>query len=472
MLPALARILSGRRLVLPAMLAVQAIALVRNAIIARLLGPDQFGLAVTFLLAHQFLETATDTGLNKYLLQSKTGNKPSVQAVVQLLAATRGAVIAVLIVAIGFPLFKVLGVSSAIAPFLLLAAVSLSMGLLHYDNVRQQRNGVFLNDSLSSLAGEVMSLAACLVALQFTRSYIVVLYALAARSLTIALVSHLMSRRRYVLRYSRDLARAVLNFSWPLLLNGPLLFISSQSDRIFVGAVLGPHDLGLYSAALLLLYLPMGLLTRVLGTIFIPRLSKAYHAGDMTDVEKEFAGICLTVFLVAVTGFAALGPLVLVLVYGPAYAQGSLPVTLIGLTQAMRFLRTWPTGVALSIGRTGNLLLSTSVRLIALPLGLIGILLVEGFVGLAIGLLLGEAIALLVSVVALNMRRGGRATQDLREVGVAFAVAVGLPLAIWLIRPGIPLAIVIAGAFLVAAMGALGAIHRRLIPRDMKAFGW
>ena len=166
----LKHLFAGRRIVLPATMTVQAITLVRNTLLARLLGPEQFGLAVTFLLAQQFIEMSTDTGLNKFMLQNRLGNRPSIQAAIQALAAIRGVVIAILIVGVAWPVFTQLGLQHDAFPFLLLGGASLAMGFLHYDNARQQRNGVFANDSLSSIVGEVFSLVACLLLLRFTQS--------------------------------------------------------------------------------------------------------------------------------------------------------------------------------------------------------------------------------------------------------------------------------------------------------------
>jgi lipopolysaccharide exporter len=468
----LTRFFRGRRIVLPALLVSQILTLMRNTLVARLLGPEQFGIAVTFLLAQQFLEMAADTGLSKYLLQSRSGNRPSVQATVQMLSAIRGVVIAILIVAVAWPVFIALGLTANFLPFALLALASASTGFLHFDTARQQRREIYANDSLSTLAGDAIGLLACGVALLFMRDYVVVLIGIFARSIGTTAVSHLLADRRYVLRLSTPIAATVFAYSWPLMINGPLLFASSQADRIFVTAALGLRELGIYSATLLLVVLPMGLLQRVLGKIFIPRLSAAYHVGNMGDVEREFTGIALTAYLLAATGFAAIGPLALEVLYGNAYAQAALPVALIGLSQAMRFLRSWPMGLALSVGQTRNLLLSNFIRLLALPLGLAGVLLGDGIAGMVIGLLAGETLALLISLILLNRGRGLSLTHGLPALGVAIAVAIILPVAFWLVAPGHLLAPVIAVIVLAGALLAVRLIDPRLIPRDFKSFGW
>lgn len=462
----------GRRIVLPALIYVQGIALVRNTLMARLLGPEQFGLAVTFLLAQQFIEMSTDTGLNKFVLQNRFGNRPSIQATIQAIAATRGILIALLIIGVAWPVFGLLGLNHNLAPFATLACASLAMGFLHFDNARQQRNNVFVNDSMSSVVGETCGLLAGLATLFFTRTYIAVLVGIMVRSIAVSLMSHIMARRRYRLRYAPTWGKAVMVYSWPLLINGPLLFLSMQFDRIFVSVMLGLRELGIYSAALLLLMLPLGLLTRVLGTIFVPRLSAANHAGAITVVETEFTGVATTAAIVAACGFAAVGPSALRLLYGASYAQAVLPVALIGLTQAVRFLRTWPSSVAISVGRTGNVLLSTVVRLLALPIGLLGMLATGNITGLVTGLLVGETLALVTSLAMLNQGRRLPISHGMTVVGVMVAVAVSLPSAIWITSASILGAAIIALIALPIALLALYMIDRQLIPRNLSAFGW
>ena len=469
---AIGRFFAGRRIVLPALVISQALTLVRNTLVARLLGPEQFGIAVTFLLAQQFLEMAADTGLNKFLLQSQSGNRPAVQATVQILSAVRGILIAIAIIAIAWPVFAALGLTANFLPFALLSLASASTGFLHFDTARQQRREIYANDSLSTLAGDAMGLLACGVALLFTRDYVVVLIGILARAIGTTVMSHLLAERRYVLRLSRPVAATVFVYSWPLMINGPLLFASSQADRVFITATLGLRDLGIYSATLLLVVLPMGLLQRVMGRIFMPRLSAAYHVGDMGAVEREFTGVALAAYLLAAAGFAAIGPLALEVLYGSAYAQTALPVALIGLSQAMRFLRSWPMGLALAVGQTRNLLLSNVIRLLALPLGLVGVLLGDGIIGMVIGLLAGETLALLISLILLNRGRNLAATHGLPAFGVAMAVAIVLPVAFWLVAPGHLLAPVVALTVFAGAVFAVRMIDPHLIPRNFKSFGW
>ena len=52
----------------------QLLTLTRNVLIARLIGPDQFGIGLTFAVAVSFLEMATDVSWDKFVVQDRHGD--------------------------------------------------------------------------------------------------------------------------------------------------------------------------------------------------------------------------------------------------------------------------------------------------------------------------------------------------------------------------------------------------------------
>ena len=59
-----------------------------------------------------------------------------------------------------------------------------------------------------------------------------------------ALVSHLVAERPYRLVLDREIMAESLRFGWPLLVNGVLLFVVFNGDRVIVG-----HGLGMATLA-------------------------------------------------------------------------------------------------------------------------------------------------------------------------------------------------------------------------------
>ena len=55
----------------------QLCALARYTVLARLLGPEQLGLAAILILTAQFFESVTDSGSDRFLVQDRGGNDPA-----------------------------------------------------------------------------------------------------------------------------------------------------------------------------------------------------------------------------------------------------------------------------------------------------------------------------------------------------------------------------------------------------------
>lgn len=466
--------LTGPRVVLPASLTVQALGLARTIIVARLLGPEQFGLAVTFILIQQFLDASTDAGLNKYILQNRFGDRTRVQRMVQAMALSRGAISAALVLLVGYPLFVLFDGRSDPMPFLILALIPAAMGMLHADTWRMQRRGRFINDSASQITAELVCFAVTVILVMATHSYIAVLAGLAARAITVATMSHVMSRRRYSVGWSRALAPSIWRFSWPLLINGPLVFIGAQADRMFTAAILGARELGIYSAATMMLASPTLVLMRVLGSIFTPRLSKALRASPQAFRREEsvYTGFYFFTFLLIITGFAAVGPMLIIFLYGPAYAQSFLAISLIGCIMGVRFLRGWSGTLAIVAGATRNVLVSNILRFLSPALGLATVLLHGGMEGLLAGFLVGEVVTIALSILMLNRTQPEAAQHRTREFAIVLTAALVLPAAVYLLPTAMWCVAIAALAVLLISLLLLHLIDRRLLPRDLRALGW
>lgn len=68
--------------------AVQFLSLARNFCIARLVSPEDFGVAATFALTLSMLEAIGDLSFNKLLIQDPEGEDPTLQAVLQSLTSS------------------------------------------------------------------------------------------------------------------------------------------------------------------------------------------------------------------------------------------------------------------------------------------------------------------------------------------------------------------------------------------------
>jgi len=396
----------GAKFFFAASLVAQAAALVRYVILARMLGPMELGLAATLILTAQFFESLSDTGANRYVVQHARGDTPEVIGLVQLVLAGRGFLLAgalALTAGVVADLYK----APILAPSLI--ALGLAQVLLGFQNLdirRVQRRGDFRPEAVLTIVGEVSSAVAIGVAAWIVRDHTAVIYGLTARAIVMMSISHLLAERRYRWAFSRADTAAFSHFAWPLFLNGILLFLGSQGDRILVGASLGAAELGYYSAILLLVYYPTAALSRFVSSIHLPQVAQTRDDPEkFARTREQLGGRAVLLSTAMLLTFCITGPFFAPLLYGEAFAQ-PLPVFAgLALLQAIRLARCWPATLALGTGDSFTLLASNVVRVVAFPVAILAYAKWPSLYAIVGAFILGELLALATALI-FEWRRG------------------------------------------------------------------
>jgi O-antigen/teichoic acid export membrane protein len=389
----------GTRAYFAANLTAQASALARYIVLARILGPEQLGLAAMLILTSQFFESISDTGSDRFLVQDADGDSPRLQGLVQLVLAGRGLLIATALI-VSAPLLSGLYRAPTLETSLMWLALSPFIGgFVHLDLRRAQRTQDFRPESAAIIVAELVSLAGTATAAFITRDHTAVIYGLVLRSLALVVVSHITARRPYRWAYGRDEGVRFSMFAAPLFLNGLLLFLGSQGDRLMVGSGLGAAALGHYSAILLLIYYPTSALSKFVMGIHLPHLAARREEAAVFAAAREKLGGQTVLLAIGVTaGFLMVAPMFTPLFYGRQFAQPLQIFALLGVLQAARFLRLWPTTLAVGIGRSSIVMLNNVARMIALPTAFLANLYFHSLESIVGGFIVGEIVALLAAL--------------------------------------------------------------------------
>lgn len=448
-------------------LVAQVCALLRYTVLARLLGPEQLGLAVTLILTAQFFDSISDSGSDRFLIQDRDGDTPRVQRLVHLIAITRGIFIAFALSVFSGPLARFYHQPVLAGGFVALALSPLIAGFLHYDLRRMQRHKDFAREATVMLAGEIVGLIATVIAAIMTHNFTAAIWGMIARAIAMVLTSWFKAERRYEAGYSAEHARRLAAFTTPLLANGLLLFFAAQGDRLLIGNRLGVIELGHYSAVLLLIYYPSQVISRFIQAMHLPLVANARD--DVAERQRRIDDLAAQASILAVAqvvGFALVAPIVVPLLYGRAFQQPVFIIALIGILQASRFIRLWPTTEALAIGRTGIVLSNNIIRLIAFPLALLGLVWIGGLVGLTIGFTIGEVAAMVVAIILSNRALDVRWSADLSRV-FAFVLCCGsVAFSAWAASFSIPAAIIGVVVTLLVLIG-IALLERRMLRQAM-----
>jgi O-antigen/teichoic acid export membrane protein len=442
----------GAKAYFVANLTAQASALLRYILLARLLGPEQLGLAAMLILTAQFFESISDTGADRLLVQDADGDSPRLQGLVQMVLVGRGLGIALALVLSSSLLAYLYHAPTLRTSLMGLALAPLVGGLIHLDMRRVQRANDFRPESLGMIVSETISLVATTAAAVITRDHTAVIYGLVLRALALVVISHVVAKRPYRWAFGKAESLRFTAFAAPLFLNGLLLFLGSQGDRLLIGGGLGPAALGHYSAILLLIYYPSSTLAKFLGGLHLPSLARARDDAARYAFEaNRFGGRTILIGIVIMVGFAIVAPVFTPLFYGAKFAQPVQIFAFLGVLQTARFLRLWPTALAVSIGKSTIVMFNNIARMVAVPVALGANYVFHSLEAIVAGFIVGEIVALVVALWLLARAGTISLSQEMART-TAFLVAGGLTIAsAWAIHRHD----VVAAPFLIAAV-ALG----------------
>lgn len=440
----------GAKLYLFATVVAQMVALLRYVTLARLLGPEQLGLASTLTVTQAFFDLISDTGSDRFLIQDRDGDTPRAQRLVQLVYVCRGFLIAAGLALLSWPIAGFYN-SPELAPGLVVLGLTPAiLGFLHLDVRRTQRHQDFRGEAIMIICAESASLIATGTAAFLTHSYFAILFGLVSRACIMVMISHLRAKRPYGLAYAPELAKRLSKFAIPLMISGLFLFIGSQGDRVLVANRLGVAELGKYSAILLLIYYPSTVILRYMHVIYMPMVSAGRDDETRRDqVSDTLGGQTLLLALAMAVGFAIVAPPMVTLLYGAKFSQSATIVALIGILQTTRFLINWPTTVALSMGRSHTVMASNVIRILAYPGAFLGMATIGGLRGVLIGFIAGELVSIATAILLVNRDTEKRLSVGFDRFAAFIAAAiliVGMTVAIeWRSIPGVFILMIISG---------------------------
>ena len=341
---------------------------IRNIIVARLISTDDFGIASTFFISISLFEMISNLSVDRLLVQAEDGDGPEFQATAQAFQALRGAANSLLMFLLAWPFSRLFDIPQALWAFQCVALVPLIRGFVHLDPKRLHREMRFGRDVLSELLPQAVALALAWPLAKWFGNYAAVLWLLVAQAAAMVLVSHITAVRRYAWAWNRALFTRMARFGWPLLLNGLLMFLIWQGDRILVGSAYDMTQLALYSVAMTVTSPPTELLTKASSFVFLPPLARAQT--NIGRFAELYAMVVQALNLGGIT-FAALfiilGPGIVELLYGSRYADVGPLIGWFAVMQMLRLVRVAPTIAALAFGDTVACLLANLGRAACFP---------------------------------------------------------------------------------------------------------
>lgn len=287
----------------------RALQIVLVIVLARLLGPSQFGLMGIALLTIATLRHLTNLGIDEALIQKESDDVDSYLNTVFTLEIGRGIAITAVVFVAAPAIASFFGEPRATDIIRVAGLSPLLMSVRNPGIIYFQKDLQFHKEALYKLSYSV------------TRFVVGVGYALVSPTVWALVVSYIVADLArvavsYVAHGHRprpeldlSLARDLINYGKWITGGSILYFIYSQGDDIVVGAVLSASSLGLYQVAYQLSNAPGTEITEVITRVSFPSFSKLQ--GDTAALREAFfrtLQIATFVAFPAAVGIAVVAP--------------------------------------------------------------------------------------------------------------------------------------------------------------------
>ncbi|MEM7731328.1 MAG: oligosaccharide flippase family protein [Pseudomonadota bacterium] len=344
--------------------------LARNLAVAALIPLEDYGIAASFAMTMALVEMSTQFGLHQQIVQDRDGDNPRFQAALQGFQILRGVLAGMILFLLASPIATFLRIPDIAWTYQVLAILPVLRALQHFDIHRLNRYLRYRPMLLTGLIPGTLSLMAIVPLALWLGDYRIMLFALILHEIVAALTSHLMAERPYRVSFDRRIMARSIHFGWPLLLNGALLFLVMQGDKLIVGRELGMAALGLFGMGVTLTLTPTLILAKSTQNFFLPQLSLAaqWDPRAFTDLAHATCQAAMFNGILLVATISLIGVPLLDLLFGDKFAPLAPFLIWLAAMQAIRVCKSGLATAALAKGMTTNALWPNLVRVAALPL--------------------------------------------------------------------------------------------------------
>lgn len=444
----------------------QLMSFVRNAVLGYSLSKGDFGIAATLTLLLQLLDSLTDLGVDRLIIQAPDGDAPRFVASQHLALIVRGLVIGGVLFLSAPLVAGFFQIPEATWAFAVIALVPVIKGFQHLDVRRAQRtlnNRPFL---MVEILPQAAALAATLPAVSLAPGFEAVVWLSFVQAVATVAVSHLTAERSYAVAFDSALLRRLIAFGWPIWLSAFPLVAVYHGDRILIGRLFGMEDLAGYSAAFMIAMVPGLIAGKVGHALMLPLFAGARDKPAV--LAQRFAAMSEATTLVASIYLATamlLGGQILEVAFGPNYKGLGAVTAWLALMWSLRMLQAVPGMALMAAGETKPFLVAGLIRASALlPAGLAAMS-GYGLEAVAAAGVAGELASLIYVAIRLDADMAGLsgifARRALFLAPAALAAAAALALAT---TDGHAL---MRGAALLGAIGVISALALAAFP-DMR----
>jgi O-antigen/teichoic acid export membrane protein len=303
---------------------VKIIFLLRLLILARLLTPDDFGLAAIATSAVGFLLAITNFGMIPALVQKEDVNERHYDAG-WTVEVTRTLAITVLVIAIAPLVAALFSEPRSVDIIRALAFRPLFAALASIKVASLTRNLKFRPLAFLYLSEAVVNAVVSIALAQRFGVWALVAGALAG-SATFLAVSYIIAPHRPKLLFDRDASRPLIRFGRWVFFTSLIVVGSSNMIRVTISRQLGTAELGVYYLAAQLAFMPLEVASEVVGAVAFPLFARLQTNIILATKAFRTMLVSMSAILFPVCALLfVLAPTLVEEILGPRWA-GTVPV--------------------------------------------------------------------------------------------------------------------------------------------------
>lgn len=327
---------------------------VRNVVLARLLVPHEFGLAVTLSVVWGILEQVTDIGIHFSAIRPPGTVTPGrYYATLHSLAMLRGGVLLLVLTAISPLCAMAFNAPEATWAYAFLGVAAFIRSFSNLGIREAMRSYEYWREGLVVFASQMLWTGVTVIGCLWFQNYYAALVGIIGNAVFYVALSHLFSPRRWRFGWDKAAAKESLAFGRPLMFNGMSNAFTQLADRFVVGATLGVVQLGIYNVTMATAVLPRNAVTKFMNTLYMPGFVNLGEdkARAVLLFETWVLNLALIGFAYGI-GLISIGAFLIETIFGPAFRPSELIMGLVSILLCTKFLIQLPVPPALAFGHT------------------------------------------------------------------------------------------------------------------------
>ena len=377
----------------------QVLRFIRNMILTRILAPEAFGLMAIVLAVNAAFESFTQIGIKEAVIQNPRGQEKEYLNGAWWLAFGR-AVVLYIAVFIPSPWIAQFYENPELIPLMRVAFLGLIFnGLMSSEAYVAVKQMNFKRWVPVWNGGSFLGIVTAVILAFIIQNVWALIIGFCVEAAARCLLSYIICPFLPGLKFDRECLKALYKFARGIFGVPILTFIWMRADIFVVGKFCTINDLGLYSMAIAMAWMPFHFITMIMNQMMLPAFSEKQM--DKEWVNKWTLNITS---LIAYIGFPLLffvtlyGRDILNLVYGSAYGAVSIPFAIIFAAAFIRTISIPIVNVYFASGRPDLHRLFTVIRAVLIIALIYPLTKWFGLIGASISVFLSMAIGFFFQV--------------------------------------------------------------------------